>query len=82
MQYFWLSFILVESFSFLEEFKTSFEICFNTLSWKKIPKNLEYHKIGYFAQFGILGDISGFRQSQISLLIYLLFPVDKSQKLK
>ena len=34
-------------------------------------------KIGYFAQFSIFADISGYRQSQISLLICLLFSVGK-----
>ena len=29
-------------------------------------------KIGYFAQFGIFGDISGFKQSQINLIIYYI----------
>ena len=33
----------------------------------------------YFPQFGIFADISGYRQSQISLLIYLLFSVGKLQ---
>ena len=44
---------------------------------KKIP--LIATKIGYFAQFGIFADIGGYRQSQISLLIYLLFSVGNLQ---
>ena len=47
------------------------------ISRKKIP--LIAPKIGYFAQFGIFTDISGYRQLQISLLIYLLFSVGKLQ---
>ena len=43
----------------------------------KIP--LIATKIGYFAQFGIFTDISGYKQSQISLLIYLLFSVGNLQ---
>ena len=41
------------------------------ISRKKIPC--------YFAQSGIFADISGYRQLQISLLIYLLFSVGKLQ---
>ena len=33
--------MLVESFSFLQEFKILFELRFTTFSQKKIPKNLE-----------------------------------------
>ena len=33
--------MLVESFSFLQEFKIPFEIRFTTFSQKKIPKNPE-----------------------------------------
>ena len=51
---------------------------------KKSTKNitLTATKIGYFAQFGMFADISDSRQSQISLLIYLLFSVGKLQKQK
>ena len=46
-----------------------------------MPKYLENKSLGtkidYFAQFIIFADISGYRQSQISLLICLLFSVDK-----
>ena len=38
-------------------------------------------KLGYFAQFGIFGIISGSKQSKINLLIYLLF-CEKLQKQK
>ena len=44
---------------------------------KKIP--LIATEIGYFAQFGIFADIGGYRQSQITLLIYLLFSVGNLQ---
>ena len=68
-----LSFMLGRSFSFLQEFKISFEI-------QKIQKIVELThpatKICQFPQFGIFGDISCSRQSQINLLIYLLFYVD------
>ena len=79
MQCRWLKIILVESFSFLQEFKIPFELRFTTFSQKKMPKNPEKQiiltttKIGYFAQFGIFADISGSSKSQISLLIYFLF---------
>ena len=63
-------------FSFLQKFKIPFEM----------PKYLENKslgtKIGYFAQFSIFADISGYRQSQISLLICLLFSVGKLQTQK
>ena len=51
---------------------------------KKSTKNitLTATKIGYLAQFGMFADISDSRQSQISLLIYLLFSVGKLQKQK
>ena len=41
---------------------------------KKIRKQIAMTatKIGYFAQFGIFGDISGFKQSQINLIIYYI----------
>ena len=50
----------------------------------KLEENTKKSRISQnwlFCSIWVLGDISGFRQSQISLLIYLLFPVDKSQKL-
>ena len=74
-----LGFKLVKSFSFLPEFKISFELRFKTFSQKKIPKSIEEKimeitltttKIGYFAQFWIFDDISGSRQSQTNLLIH------------
>ena len=56
--------MLVEGFSFPQEFKISFEIRFTTfslknakISRKKIPR--------YFAQFGIFADISGYRQRKL-----------------
>lgn len=59
IQYCWLSFILVESFSFSQEFKISFWIHFKTVSRKKIPKNpenaentLTATKIGYLVNLG------------------------------
>ena len=59
--------MLVESFSFLQEFKSPFEMRFTTFSQKKMPKYPEnkwlWTKIGYFTQFGIFADISGYRQS-------------------
>ena len=94
MQCCWLSFMLVESFSFLQKFKIPFlqkfkipfEIRFMTFSQKKMPKYLENKSLGtkidYFAQFIIFADISGYRQSQISLLICLLFSVGKLQTQK
>ena len=64
-------------------FKISLMI-FSQTKYQKIQKiakiTITTTKIGYFPQFGIFGDISGFRQSQINLLIYLLFFVDKLQK--
>ena len=43
--------------------------------YQKIQKiaeiGLTATKIGYFPQFGIFGDISGTRQSQINMFIYL-----------
>ena len=79
----------MESFSFFQEFKISFELRFKTFIQKKIPKiqkiaeiNLTTAKIGYFAQFGIFGDISGSKQLKISMLIYLLFSVEKLLKQK
>ena len=72
-----LSLMLGRNFSFLQEFKISLEI-------QKIRKIAELThtatKIGQFSQFGIFGDISGSRQSQINLSIYLSFYVDKLQK--
>ena len=64
-----------------------FELRFTAFSQEKLPKNLENKsltttKIDYFAQFGIFADISGPRQSRISLLIYLYFSVGKFQKQK
>ena len=55
-----------------------FELRFMAFSQEKLPKNLENKsltttKIDYFAQFRIFSDISGPRQSRISLLIYLYF---------
>ena len=74
--------MLVEGFSFPQEFKSSFEIRFTTFSQKKKKKKkktlLIATKIGCFAQFGIFAVISGYRQSQISFLI-LLFSVVKLQ---
>ena len=70
--------MLEEGFSFPQEFKISFEIRFTTFSLKNAKifrKNIH----GYFAQVGIFADISGCRQSQISLLIYLLLSVGKLQ---
>ena len=75
--------MLVEGFSFPQEFKSSFEIRFTTFSQKKKKKNLLIAtKIGCFAQFGIFAVISGYRQSQISFLICLLFSVVKLQTQK
>ena len=74
--------MLVEGFSFPQEFKSSFEIRFTTFSQKKKKKTLLIAtKIGCFAQFGIFAVISGYRQSQISFLI-LLFSVVKLQTQK
>ena len=39
-------------------------------------------KIGYFAEFEIVADISASRQSQVTLLIYLIFSVGKLEKQK
>ena len=62
--------MLVESLSFLQEFKILFEIFFEIFSRKKTQKfqkiteiTLSGTKVCYFAQFGIAGDISGSRQS-------------------
>ena len=60
--------MLVEGFSFPQEFKTSFEIRFTAFSWKK-PKYPEKQIPAYFAQFGIFVHISGYKKLQISLLI-------------
>ena len=69
--------MLVESFSFLQELKISFDyVSRHSVKGKhqEIQKITEITLtatiIGYFAQFGKTGDISGFRQSQISSLIY------------
>ena len=59
--------MLEESFSFLLEFKISFEPSFKLItvfSQKKTPKKiaeitLTATKISYFAQFRIFGDIMG-----------------------
>ena len=70
--------MLAEGLSSPQEFKISFEIRHSVK--KKMPKYPHTKTIpGYFAQFGIFADISGYRQSQISLLIYLLFSVGKLQ---
>ena len=83
--------MLVKSFSFLQELKILYELRFKTSGQKKIPKNLEEKvseitltatKICYFAFFAIFDDSSGFRQSEINLLIHLLISVDKLQKQK
>ena len=54
-------------FSFLQDFKIPYEIPFPTFRRKEMPKYPEnkslWTKIGYFAQFGIFPDISGYRQS-------------------
>ena len=67
MQCCWLGLMLVESFSFLQEFKIPFEIRFTTFSQKKMSKYPEnkslWTKIGYSTQFGIFANISGYRQS-------------------
>ena len=81
------SFMLVETFSFLQEFEISFELRFKTISQKKIPKiqkinHSDCYKNWLLAQFGIFSDICGSRQSQISLLTYLLSSVYKLQKQK
>ena len=62
--------MLMESLSFLQEFKILFEIFFEIFSRKKTQKFQKIReitptatKVGYFAQFGIVGDISGSRQS-------------------
>ena len=78
MQCSWLNSMLVEGFSFPQEFKVSFEIRFTIFSLKKC-QNIKKKIPGYFVQFGIFADISGYRQSQISLLIYLLLSVGKLQ---
>ena len=70
--------MLVEGFSFPQEFKISFEIRFTTFSLKKMSKYQEKNP-WLLCSFGIFADISGYRQSQISLLIYLLFSVGKLQ---
>ena len=55
-------------------------------SQNKMPKYLEnksiWTKINYFARFTIFVDFSGYKQSQISLLICLLFSAGKLQPQK
>ena len=79
--------MLVEIFSFLQEFKISFELRFTTFSQKKYQKiqkinHSEYSKDWLLCSIWNIADISGSGQSQISLLIYLLFSVGKLQKQK
>ena len=69
--------MLVGSFSFLQEFKIFLNyvsIHSVKIKYQKIQKIAEIaliaSKIGYLAQCGMFGDISGSKQSQISLLIY------------
>ena len=64
MQSFWLSSMLGESFSFLQDFEISFELRFwrqseeNAKKSKKIAEiTLTVNKIVYFAQFGMFGNI-------------------------
>ena len=64
MQSIWLSSMLGESFSLLQDFEISFELRFwrqseeNTKKSKKIEEiTLTVNKIVYFAQFGMFGNI-------------------------
>ena len=82
MQCYWLSFILVESFSFLQEFKIPFELRFKTFIHSFIhsfiQKKKKIQKINHSDCYknwllSSIWDMCWYQslQSQISLLIYL-----------
>ena len=65
------------------ESPVSYGLCFKSISQKEIainPEILIVNKFGYFIQFEIFRDISGSRQSQINLLVSLLYSIDKFLK--